>query len=277
MTQIVCLANSWKHGERCIAGINQNTRKWVRPVCSLYPQNGRVPKDIRLIRRREPALLDILEIPLERDGPDYGFISDNITIASGQWKKIGEVPATDLLEYCQQFEFILHNSDRYVTVPYLQSLPFPQRRTLELVYAEKFSVRGINKGESTKWRGTLITNTGLQLTDASITDPVFVKKLELSYRPVNPCIVTLSVSLPHRFHDWEGDDPCWKLIAGVIELSDSDLILVEMKRVGWGIEQGRSYLKRNYQKSSRQQLTKFEITNFLNHLKSLPETVNSYQ
>ena len=139
-----------------------------------------------------------------------------------------------------------------------------------MVYATKFIVRCIHKGEGTKWKGSFITDTGLQLTDASITDPVFVKKLELSYRPQNPCLITVSLSLPHRFHDWEGDDPCWKLIAGVVELSDSDLILVEMKRVGWNIEQGRCYLKSNYQKSSRQQLNQNEITNFLNHLKSLP-------
>jgi hypothetical protein len=139
-----------------------------------------------------------------------------------------------------------------------------------LIYATKFFVRCIPKGEGTKWKGTLITDSGLKLTDASITDPVFVKKLELSYRPVNPCLITVSLSLPHIPLDWEGDEPCWKLIAGVIELSDCDLILVEMKRVGWNIEQGRLYLKRNYNKPSRVLLSPDEITEFLNYLKSLP-------
>ncbi|MGD1912466.1 MAG: hypothetical protein ACFB2X_16930 [Rivularia sp. (in: cyanobacteria)] len=269
MTQIVCLANSWKHGERCIAGINRDTKKWIRPVCSLYPHNGKVPKDIRLIHRREPALLDILDIPLEKDGPDYGFESENITIASGRWQRLGQVQPTDLLEYCHNFDRILHNSEKYVTVPFLKSLPFPERRSLELVYAKKFSVRCIHTGVGTKWKGTLETNTAV-LADATITDPVFVKKLELSYRAQNPCLVTVSLSMPHRFEDWEGDDPCWKLIAGAIELSDSDLILVEMKRIGWSIEQGRSYLKRNYNRCSRQQLNNDEITGFLNYLTSLP-------
>jgi hypothetical protein len=31
MVKIICLANSWKHGERCIAGINPDTKKWIRP------------------------------------------------------------------------------------------------------------------------------------------------------------------------------------------------------------------------------------------------------
>jgi len=30
----------------------------------------------------------------------------------------------------------------------------------------------------------------------------------------------VSLSMPWRPDDWEGDDPCWKLIAGVIELPE---------------------------------------------------------
>ncbi len=86
----------------------------------------------------------------------------------------------------------------------------------------------------------------------------------------------ISLSLPHRpSDDWEGDDPCWKLIAGVIELSEYDLILVEMKRLGWSLEQGREYLLRTYNKRSRQQLNATEITEFLNYLKSLPNSSRS--
>ena len=42
--RIICLANSWKIQERCIAGIDIDTGKWVRPVCdSLYPEDGKAP------------------------------------------------------------------------------------------------------------------------------------------------------------------------------------------------------------------------------------------
>ena len=39
-TKIICLANFWKHGERCIAGINLNTKKWISPVSSLNHEAG---------------------------------------------------------------------------------------------------------------------------------------------------------------------------------------------------------------------------------------------
>ncbi|HEY9637522.1 MAG TPA: hypothetical protein V6D14_29265 [Coleofasciculaceae cyanobacterium] len=272
MTQIICLANSWKLEERCIAGINANTGQWIRPVCSLYPKDGRVPASVRLIEGREPALLDILEIPLEEDGADFGFESENLTIAAGKWQRVGQVQPTDVLQYCGNYPQILHNSSKYVTVPYLKSLPFQGRRTLQLVYATKLSVESMARTKGgMSWKGTLVTVTGQRLVNATITDPVFVERLESGYRPQNPCLVTVSLSMPHRpSNEWEGDDPCWKLIAGVIELSESDLILVEMKRLGWTIEQGREYLQRTYNKQSRKQLTATEMTQFLSYLKSLP-------
>lgn len=57
MTQIICLANSWKFEERCIAGINPTTGQWIRPVFSLYPEDDRVPVDVRLIQGKELASL----------------------------------------------------------------------------------------------------------------------------------------------------------------------------------------------------------------------------
>ncbi|WP_332955721.1 hypothetical protein [Microcoleus sp. AR_TQ3_B6] len=42
----------------------------------------------------------------------------------------------------------------------------------------------------------------------------------MRYRPQKACLVTVSLSMPWRPDDWEGDDPCWKLIAGVVELPE---------------------------------------------------------
>ena len=51
---------------------------------------------------------------------------------------------------------------------------------------------------------------------AAITDPVFVTRLELGYRPGPDCLVTVSVGMPYP----PGGDRCWKLIAGVIDLAN---------------------------------------------------------
>lgn len=222
MTRIICLANSWKRGERCIAGINELQGKWVRPISDL--PDGQIPKEMRQINRLEPALLDVLDIPLAKTGPDFGFESENLSILPGKWRQVGKVPPAYLLKYCNSQAYILHNDLRYVTVEYMQSLPKGDRLTLQLVKAVRFTVKKlIQRFEGgNKWEGSIITKHNQRLT-ATITDPVFIRKLELGYLPQKACLVTVSLSMPWRPDDWEGDDPCWKLIAGVIELPE-DLV-----------------------------------------------------
>ncbi|MGB7439651.1 MAG: hypothetical protein WA919_01160 [Coleofasciculaceae cyanobacterium] len=70
-----------------------------------------------------------------------------------------------------------------------------------------------------KWEGTILTANGQELT-ATITDPVFARRLELGHLPKPPCLITVSLSLPWRPANWHQVDPCWKLIAGVVELSE---------------------------------------------------------
>jgi hypothetical protein len=211
MTQIICLANSIKRQERCIAGIDPETGKWIRPIYKNYPDNGRVPRKIRLINGEEPALLDILDIPLEDSGLDFGFESENRNIAQGQWRKVGQASPQDVVHFASRNSLILHNSSRYVTLQYLQSLPPQQRRTLQLVYVDQLLI-------SSDQRVKLIVNNSCILEKVKITDPILLKKLYSGYQVSGSCLVTISLSMPFRPDDsWEFD-PCWKLVAGVIEL-----------------------------------------------------------
>ena len=63
---------------------------------------------------------------------------------------------------------------------------------------------------------------GQRLSRLGITDPLFVQKLDQGHDPIVPCLVTISLSMPYRPPDWDKDDPCWKLIAAVIELEENN-------------------------------------------------------
>jgi hypothetical protein len=275
MTYIICLANSWKRGERCIAGIEPSTNRWIRPVCSQYPQDGRVPENVRLIHRREPKLLDIIDIPLADTGPDFGFECENLTILPGQWQKVGRVEPVDLLPYCSNSPQILHNDRRYVKVSFMQSLPFEQRETLQLIYVSELRVNreiiSQNGQPRARWKGTMITANGRISDSLTITDPELFQRLEWGKIPQYPYLITVSLSMPFKpSDDWDEGDCCWKLIAGAIELSPFHQILIEMKRIGWSKAQGRDYLQQTYQKQSRQQLNLEEISSFLTYLQKIP-------
>lgn len=217
-TQLICLANSWKRGERCVAGIEPSTGKFIRPVTD--SKEGKIPIYVSYLETGEPALLDILEIPLAETGPDFGYASENRLILQGKWRYLGKVKPTDLIKYCDKSPFVLHNDKKYVSVSYLQTRAFEQRHTLQLVYALQFTVECKERARGGNvWKGTIYTKNGQLLSDLNITDPVFCERLEAGYRPLKPCLVTISLSMPWRPPDWEhAENPCWKLIAGVIEM-----------------------------------------------------------
>lgn len=219
MTRIICLANSLKYGDRCIAGIDPATGDWIRPMSDLA--DGRITSEMQLIDDQEPALLDILEIPLAQTGPSiWDYESENRSLLSGAWQRVGKAQPAEVLQYCGEYSNILHNDEKFVTVSYLKSLPAAERRTLQLVYATAISVRSKAKTQGGRsWKGSLTTPTGQQITDAIITDPVLIDRLETGNLPQSPCLVTVSLSMPYRpANGWQGDDPCWKLISGAIEL-----------------------------------------------------------
>ena len=226
-TKILCLPNSWKRGERCIAGIELATGRWVRPVMNTV--DGGVPEHVRMLRKREPAVLDILSIPLAPTGPDFGFECENRLIMPGRWYIDGRARPEDLHAYVSDEPYLLHNTEKWVTLPFMHTLPPSSRRTLQLVETCSFQVCRTRRkqGHDTVWIGHLVTKTGQHL-EANITDPVFSAWLNLGRQPDQHCLVTVSLSMPWRPPSRPSDEEkCWKLIASVIELDKSRKITTD--------------------------------------------------
>ena len=98
MAQIICLANSFKGGGgRCIAGIDRDSGEWVRPF-NPRGHEGAIGSE-RLIKRDEPRILDVLDIPIGEEAEDYGCQPENRLLLSGRWKKIGTISPKDVLQY----------------------------------------------------------------------------------------------------------------------------------------------------------------------------------
>lgn len=219
LTRLVVLANSWKHGDWCLAGIDLDTGKWVRPVTTL--NDGRVPKDTMKLDGCFPALLDVLEIPLDATGPDYDFESENRTILPGPWRHKGTLRPEDLRRFVQRPPCILHNHNKYVTPEEMRQKPFEDRVTLQLIRVERLGIRDARRSPTDKhlWKG--IVPSGGRPLEATITDPILHGRLDRCMGPPRtPCLVTMSLSMPHKPAHWPADarPAYWKLIAGVIEL-----------------------------------------------------------
>ena len=86
--QILCLANSRKYGGRCVVGkemLPDRTLAWVRPVSDT--EKGEVmPEDMQYADETEPALLDVIEVPVSGPLP-LPYQPENWLIEPGQWRK----------------------------------------------------------------------------------------------------------------------------------------------------------------------------------------------
>jgi ATP-dependent DNA helicase RecQ len=162
---------------------------------------------------------DLIDIPLSDSGPDFGYEQENRTILDGEWTSCGVIKPQALIAYKSSEKYILHNSEPYVTKEFLIKLPSEMRTTLQLVEAFEFETfQAKNNTGTIKWNAGFVNPFGERLI-SRIVDPFLIEKLERGYRPVGNCLVTVMLSEPFRPKNWESDDtPCWKLIAGVIEL-----------------------------------------------------------
>jgi RecQ family ATP-dependent DNA helicase/uracil-DNA glycosylase family 4 len=217
-TEIVCLANSRKHGARCIAGIVPSNGAWVRPVSNL--DDGRVERATRLVDGREPSLGDVLAVPLADTGPDFGSDCENRAILPGPWRLVRVASLREIRALVCGGGPVLHNDENCVTAEFLAALPLQKRRTLQLVEARDASVlsAGPSPNGGRKWKVSFSTANGARLS-CMLTDPVLMEKLERGYVPCPHALLTVSLSMPYLPPNWQGEGtPRWKIVAAVIEL-----------------------------------------------------------
>jgi hypothetical protein len=93
--QLVCLANSRKHGGRCIAGIDMKSNTWVRPVSS-RPGHEISESERKYRNGAEPSVLDVISMQLVRH-QQGGSQSENWLLDSSiRWEKLGQIGWGDL-------------------------------------------------------------------------------------------------------------------------------------------------------------------------------------
>lgn len=211
MARIICLANSTRPGGRCIAGIDIDTEKWVRPVSRSIKRA--ITLDMRNIEGEEPEILDVIDIPLEDHGPDEGCQPENRLVKSGKWRKVGRKRPRQVLKYCEDDSIILHNQTDRVLPTFIESLPKKKWKSLQLVRSKSVSFHLDYWG---KRRAFFRDGKGHYL-ELAVKDPVFQNKLVRGEDVSSDCIMTISLAGPWAPSTTE-PKRCYKLVAGVVEL-----------------------------------------------------------
>lgn len=90
---IVCLANSFRPGGSCVAGVEYNNGAfgdWIRPVSNRVDQAINIDEKT-YANGTQVALLDVIEITFEAHNPEQ-HQTENWVISSGvRWRKVGQL------------------------------------------------------------------------------------------------------------------------------------------------------------------------------------------
>lgn len=208
MTRIVCLANSFKTGGRCIAGIDSETNRWIRPIGR--GDEGAIGSE-RLIDGAEPKLLDILEIPIGGNADDLGCQPENRVLRPGPWRKVGEVEKNDVMQYTEDTNRLFHNFDKKVPLSEFESnIQRADWKSLQLIHVTnaRFSK---NPWNNTKTECNFFYSGHWYLLKAPCPDAEQYIGSKADY------ILTVSLGGPFRRKP-QDDLCCWKMVAGAIRL-----------------------------------------------------------
>jgi hypothetical protein len=221
--RIVCLANSYKHDHRCVAGISLVTKKWVRLVGRFFP-GCLTREETCYADGNEAALLDVFEAELgapcaSNCHPEDVFVTDK------QWRPIRRFddPADlrFLAAYLNKGPAVLQGGSDRVYVRKIEGVAVDH--SLELIRPD--DLWWWIRDETGKRKNRAIFRAGhVSRTryDLAVTDPVWLEKL----RPIPPGIhphasfvhgktgkTLLTVSLSEPFEKFH-----YKIVAGVIIL-----------------------------------------------------------
>ena len=219
---IVCLANSYKHGGRCVAGVCVEDGSWVRLrgkaadgvlEAAEYSLTG-----VTDAKGSEVRLLDVIEVELHYAQPSAAHPEDWV-IAPGRWRLV-ERPASverwgAMAAAADKGATILRGYGDRVTVEEVREKALGA--SLVLVCTSEVSwwvreERGVRKNRAL-FRRNHVTY------DFAVTDPRWIERLNLMPAGIYPTSmladgakeVWLTVSLSEEFRGWH-----YKLVAAVI-------------------------------------------------------------
>lgn len=217
--RIVCLANSRKLSERCLAGkevSHDAAYPWIRPVSNRPTQE--VPLTLRRYRDgSDPALLDLIDVPLKRHEAK-SYQSENWLLDAGQrWTRAGRMTWSQLSAIADDPPSLWLNgsstaqglNDRVATADAEQlteSLYLLRLETMQVrIYAPNARDEFSRRVQATfRHRGV---EYRLRVTDPVIEDQYLLG--DDGTHDIGRCFATVSLGEPFMGY-------CYKLVAAVI-------------------------------------------------------------
>lgn len=217
--RLVCLAKSWKHGGRCVAGVQVEPTdenryrvvrdgeepRWIRPVT--HQEHGAVPESVV----RNVCLLDIIELPDAEPCPS-GYQSENVLYDhTAPPSVIRKLPKSGrILEnfVTRRGGPLFGNQGKAVHQDRIRDLDY----SLLLIQPSRISFADQESSSGKPQLRAHIIHETVEY-DLPVTDPEFVEAFRKGGVPGEPANTYITISLGLPFNEFH-----FKLVAGVFVL-----------------------------------------------------------
>lgn len=210
--RFVLLANSFKEGGRCIAGVELDQYnnpiidgggiKWVRPISKTT--HGQVPTNLVSNLR----ILDIIEMYVVGRPTEKNYQSENLYFKEDKIKVSGKFDRNKLDMLCQNKDVIFGNKGKAVSTEKISELDY----SLLFIKVNKFEIVQKVYDDNPKPQTRLFFTYNKNNYDLPITDPDFLhnyQKNQTCYDLHKEFYLNLSLGVNHN--NWY-----YKLVASII-------------------------------------------------------------
>ncbi|MBP0019952.1 MAG: hypothetical protein J7647_20665 [Cyanobacteria bacterium SBLK] len=231
--EIICLANSLKHGGRCIAGFKTDGSGWLRPVSS-QGEGTLYDEHYTLACGRKPELFSILKIECDRPH-SRNHQPENWIVSDRQWEFVGWPTTLQLnqllkkeIQKANHSSTLLGTQSDRISLERLQNDPssaslclikpkhiiwkidtFSNKRKFRVIFALNGIEYNLNITDS-YWRNLL-----KRLDDGEYSCKEAIEQLNLENFAPDKFLFTISLGEPFQIADDESFY-CYKLVSAVI-------------------------------------------------------------
>jgi hypothetical protein len=224
LDRIVCLANSYKHDHRCVAGISLITKQWVRLVGRQVPgcltrQQASYPAG------KEVALLDVFEAEFDEKCGSSSHPED-VFVTEKRWQPLRHFDeprdARFLAAYVSKGPAILQGCGDRVYARKIESAPLA--KSLELIEPQDlwWWIRE-EKGTRRNRAVFRLGHVSRFRYDLAVTDPAWLDQLKLLPAGIYPHAFFFKAKFPATYLTMSLSEPFegfhYKLVAGVVTLT----------------------------------------------------------
>jgi hypothetical protein len=147
---MICLANSIREGDRCVAGIDSTTGNWIRPV---PPGGGGIPSHCVFFGAHFLQTLDIVELNIVPQHFITKYQRENCVMPAYDWQIVGKAVPARILPFCDFAAPILHTDSDRVAPALLDAVAPAQWKSLQLIRATQVEF-GQDYWNRKRWRAS---------------------------------------------------------------------------------------------------------------------------